>query len=360
MNLQDLADAPRWIAWRQESRGANGKPTKVPYGRAGIKAEADNPSTWCTRSDAERLKSVRAYDGIGLELGALSEDEHLAGIDLDACITDAGVADWAKAILAACPTYAETSPSGTGIKLFFRCSTHDARQFLRAIGCGDNQWGAKRTMGTNGANHGPAVEVYFSHRYFAVTEQSWIGSAEEIALLPASILKPIAALIPATKASAAVTGPDGVFGDTVEPFAVAVKLADAMARKASLRRRWGGDVTGLNDTSRSGLDFSLGTLLKASKFTASEMRALLIQNPYSAGREHQDDERYFQRIGHVPRPQKMTRKHPPTRIWKTRGTGPLWMKTPPRRVQCGNKSMKQPSHAPTWQNFRQPTSSAKN
>jgi ribosomal protein L24E len=46
-----LDDKPRYVAWRNEMRRA--KATKVPYGRDGRHAKADDPATWVTRSEAE-------------------------------------------------------------------------------------------------------------------------------------------------------------------------------------------------------------------------------------------------------------------------------------------------------------------
>src|SRR5262249_7774095 len=118
-----LATAPRWVAWRNERRGDKGKPTKVPYSPVlGGAAKANDPSTWGERSAAEARLEELPHDlggGVGIELGDLGHDAHIAGIDLDSCLADGTVADWAQRILDAAGTYAERSPSLTGLKLFF-------------------------------------------------------------------------------------------------------------------------------------------------------------------------------------------------------------------------------------------------
>ena len=53
--------------------------------------------------------------------------------------------------------------------------------------------------GQDGRDHGPAVEVYFERRYFAVTEDRWLGTPAELANLDAATLERLAALIAQTK-----------------------------------------------------------------------------------------------------------------------------------------------------------------
>jgi hypothetical protein len=200
-----LAAAPRWVAWRNERRGAagqSGKPTKVPYSPVGGgKAKADAPATWGTRVAAEerarRLINGQGVGGIGINLGDLGADTYLGGIDLDSCIEGGICADWAQRICDLAQTYAEISPSGSGLKLFFYVAGEDVRPFLDKIGVPPDGWGCRRAApGACGADHGPAIEVYLSHRYFAVTEKRWSGSPDSIAMFEYSSLDRIAALIP--------------------------------------------------------------------------------------------------------------------------------------------------------------------
>ena len=127
--LDALAPQPRWVAWRIEIRGD--KPAKVPYAPQGGRAKADNPTTWGSRAEAE-ARAARIVNGqgggVGIELGGLEGDTHLAGIDLDSCLSEEGaLAPWAEAILSAAPTYTEVSPSGRGLKTFFYVESDDVR-----------------------------------------------------------------------------------------------------------------------------------------------------------------------------------------------------------------------------------------
>jgi primase-polymerase (primpol)-like protein len=95
--LDDLADLPRWVAWRLEQRqnkDGKTKETKVPYNPNAPerKAASDDPTTWGTRAEAEqgwqaiRRQALRGVGGVGIVLGQLDDDYYLMGIDLDGCI----------------------------------------------------------------------------------------------------------------------------------------------------------------------------------------------------------------------------------------------------------------------------------
>jgi predicted P-loop ATPase len=204
MSLYDLESEPRWVAWRIETRG--GKPTKVPYAPQVGRAKADDPSTWGTRAEAETraAKIVNGQGGgIGIELGDLGSGAFLAGIDLDSCITDDGaLAPWAAEILRDVLTYTERSPSGRGLKLYFRAASEHVRPFLDRIGVQPDGWGARRSVpGQDGRNHGPAIEVYFAGRFFAVTEDRWPGTPNRLTTLNAATLDRLTALIPKAKST---------------------------------------------------------------------------------------------------------------------------------------------------------------
>ena len=123
-----LTRLPRWLVWRNEDRG--GKQTKVPKTARNTAATSTRPDTWApfdVIADVIR-RQPRLFDGPGIVLGDLGDGEHLCGIDLDSCLNDDGaIADWAKPFSACLPTYGEVSPSGRGLKFFFRCRADDAR-----------------------------------------------------------------------------------------------------------------------------------------------------------------------------------------------------------------------------------------
>ncbi|MEC5293138.1 MULTISPECIES: hypothetical protein [unclassified Aurantimonas] len=115
--LDDLNDERQWVSWKTELR--EGKPTKVPYSPAtGRRAKSDDPSTWATRAAAMRYAS-KIKGSIGVMLGDLGNGFHLCGVDLDSCLDGDALAGWAEDVVYLFSTYAEISPSGKGVKLFF-------------------------------------------------------------------------------------------------------------------------------------------------------------------------------------------------------------------------------------------------
>ncbi|WP_426958335.1 DUF927 domain-containing protein [Muricoccus radiodurans] len=189
VTIASLATLPRWVGWQTESRGPKGKPTKLPYNPAtGGKAMADKPSTWGTRAAAEacaaKLPRPFGDGGIGLELG---DHGGLAagGIDLDTCRDPqtGDLAAWARSVMQRFGTYAEVSPSGTGVKLFFLYDPADATAIRKAMG---TETGRKWCR--TGGDHPPGIELYISGRFFAVTDQRHPDAPAELRQLTLSDL----------------------------------------------------------------------------------------------------------------------------------------------------------------------------
>jgi hypothetical protein len=255
MSVFDLFEnEQRWIAWRNEKRG--GKLTKVPYGAGGKPAKANDPATWLTRAEAIALAKHIANGlggGIGLELGDLGGDRFIVGFDLDSCIDENGcLAPWAEKILVELDTYAETSPSGTGVKAFFYLSAEHVRPFLELIGVTEpDKWGIKRSVGEDGRDHGPGVEIYCARRYFAVTDKLWPGKPDDIRLLDWPQLQRVARLVPSAH--------------------------PPNEHSQSATRRDGG-----RDTSRSAIAFRKGAALRRAGKTFEEVVDTLQRDPDTA------------------------------------------------------------------------------
>jgi hypothetical protein len=146
-----LKERPQWVAWRYQWRDDHW--TKVPIDpKTGRNAKADVPGTWGTFEQA--LACHRANPtttaGIGYEFSA---DDPYCGIDLDDSIDpDTGeLQPWARPIVALLPTYTETSPSATGVKLICEAAKPGDR-------CEKKYNGHK-------------VEMYEHRRFFALTGQ---------------------------------------------------------------------------------------------------------------------------------------------------------------------------------------------
>lgn len=96
---------------RKSTRFVRFNAKKVPFTVAGKPASTTNPATWSTFDEARKSHIGK---GIGYVLG-----DGVGCIDLDHCISDGVVADWAQKLLDANPgTFTEVSISGDGLHIF--------------------------------------------------------------------------------------------------------------------------------------------------------------------------------------------------------------------------------------------------
>jgi putative DNA primase/helicase len=180
ISLASLTKLPRWVAWQTEGRGAQGKPTKVPYAPDGRKAKANDPRSWGSRQEATaraaRLPRPFGAGGVGLELGDHGSIA-IGGIDLDTCrnAQTGALASWASEVIERFATYSEVSPSGTGVKLFFTYDPADGVAIRKAMGTETGRKWARK-----GGDHPPGIELYISGRFFAVTDERTPDSPQEL------------------------------------------------------------------------------------------------------------------------------------------------------------------------------------
>jgi putative DNA primase/helicase len=137
---------PQWVCWRFSF--VEGKWTKAPVTLTDTLASSTDPNTWATFEEALEAFPNVGGDGIGF---VFSADDPYVGIDLDDCRDpDTGaVQPWAKDIVLRLATYAEVSPSGTGIKLW--------------------AMGKKPGKKCRTKYEGGEVEIYDRARYFCAT-----------------------------------------------------------------------------------------------------------------------------------------------------------------------------------------------
>lgn len=119
---ETLKQINNWILWKKEevvNEKGESKTTKIPinaktYG----KAMSNNPSTWCSYDYAVKRFSKEKVDGIGF---MLPEDESITMIDLDHCINNGKLNEFAENVMSRFKdTYAEISQSGEGIHIFVK------------------------------------------------------------------------------------------------------------------------------------------------------------------------------------------------------------------------------------------------
>lgn len=154
-----------WVSWKFSTR--NGLPTKLPVNpRDGSLASVSNPDTWASYEAALKRAQISELAGVGI---VLSAHDNLTGGDLDHCVDISDefnpiIEPWARQILDLHETYAEYSPSGTGIRLFIL---------------------GKEAAGFQ--NKDASVEVYVTGRYLTVTGHHIPGTPEELGPAPKTL-----------------------------------------------------------------------------------------------------------------------------------------------------------------------------
>ena len=93
----------------------NGKIQKVPYRVSGARADPGNVAHLTDYTTAYDTYLQGGYDGVGK-----SVMEDIFVVDIDHCVENGEINDFAKEILEQLGTYAEVSPSGTGIHIWGR------------------------------------------------------------------------------------------------------------------------------------------------------------------------------------------------------------------------------------------------
>lgn len=138
---KDLLAVQQWVMWRYEDQ--KGRMTKVPYTTGGRRAKTSDSSTWSTSEHALRALEQEQFDGVGF---VFTRDDPWFGIDLDNKEGEpfGKLPTEFEHDIEAMSTYAERSPSGTGVHI---------------IGRGKLPKGFKKGV----------REAYDSGRYFTVT-----------------------------------------------------------------------------------------------------------------------------------------------------------------------------------------------
>lgn len=209
----ELKSYDQWVVWRWVHSG--GKPTKKPFNaRTGTPASTADPSTWSSFDEA--VAAVDGYDGPGF---VLSEEDPFVGGDLDHCVNQkTGVIEpWARAIVSELNTYAELSPSGSGIRFF-----------------------ARGTLLPGGRKRGP-IEIYDRVRFLTVTGRHVEGTPTAIEERTAEIKTFHARIFGVKPRALASSGRHVAMVERADDELIASALA---SRDGNVfRRLWTGDLS---------------------------------------------------------------------------------------------------------------------
>lgn len=227
INVGDVPEAlkstPRWVCWRAEHRP--GGETKIPYRPGGGRASVTDPSTWSSFGAALAAYRRGGFTGVGF---VLTEGDDIAGVDLDHCreAETGAIAEWAQEIVDALDSYAEISPSGTGIRVFVRATLPP------------------------GGRRREKFEMYDSGRYLTVTGRRLPGTAATIEERSDAIARLHARIFGHTRV---VTMQSASDDDAL------IRRAKAAANGAKFSKLWEGDTIGYS--SQSEADLALCSLL---------------------------------------------------------------------------------------------------
>lgn len=114
-----LRDLPLWCVWAFEKDPDEVKPRKVPQysaggRRRGLQGSPADREKLTTFAVAREAAARRGMDGVGFTLMA---DTGVIALDFDKCVVDGKVDNSVLQLVSS--TYAEYSPSGTGVRAFF-------------------------------------------------------------------------------------------------------------------------------------------------------------------------------------------------------------------------------------------------
>jgi hypothetical protein len=252
MRAPDLAGIPavaqlaergaRFVLWKNvPDRDKPGKRKRLPLQVSGEVAASTRPETWAGFHDVVAAAKRRRVDGVGFVFNG----DGIGGVDLDGCRDPATgeISPWAREVIVAFASYAEVSPSGTGVKVF-------------AAGAPPSLAANKLSIGTEpafGGEHPPQIETWVTGRYFAITGLHLDGTPDEI--------------VDATEAwerlahrLRAAAGPEAGEGSARADFDhLPELLREMLAGDEKLRAAWasGEKLTKGRDATASGKDFSL-------------------------------------------------------------------------------------------------------
>ena len=96
----------------------NGKPGKPPVNEKGYNINYKDPENWMTFEGAvANYNECEKIDGISF---VLSKEDDLVGIDLDDCVNNGSIEDWANDWVQTLDSYTEISPSEKGLRIFVK------------------------------------------------------------------------------------------------------------------------------------------------------------------------------------------------------------------------------------------------
>lgn len=251
-----LQEHGRFCLWKY-TQDDKGKWTKPPY-KACFPASQASKNTPADFTDmATALSYSAGYDGLGVHIG-FSED--VSAIDIDHCFDEAGnLSMLAQSVIDLMDTYTERSPSGQGIRIFFRIApgfVYDRKSYL-----------IKNSKATDPREEWPqaqGLEVYVANpdnTYYVTVTGDIVraGDVQERTQQLLQVLKRYMARPVDTMATKRTAQPVGAsLGLSDRELIDKAKSADNGAKFTAL---WNGDWQGAGYGSQSEADLALCSML---------------------------------------------------------------------------------------------------
>ena len=176
----ELAGRQQWLLWKFEAKPGQVKPAKMPYYVQGGRRTGDQGSDkdrirLATVEVARRMYERGGWSGIGF---AFLPGDGLIGIDIDNAIdADTGeVSPRCQAIIQACNSFTEFSPSGKGVHIIVQGTT------------------------TTNKSNDIGVEMFCGRQYFTFTARRWPGAPVDVNPIDEAVLRRMHATIDEAKA----------------------------------------------------------------------------------------------------------------------------------------------------------------
>lgn len=213
-----MRDLDQWVGYKIILKEGADKPTKVPYSPLGdYEASSTEPKTWSTFETACAAVDAFGYDGKGF---VFTKHDPYAGIDFDNCVVDGVIKPEIWAWVQRLDSYAEYSPSGTGVHVVI-------------IGTMPGGKGRK--------NSERGIEMYDRGRYFTVTGKHIEGTPSTANERQSQLDALLAEFFPTKKSSTQSTQPPPAEIPADDRELLERMFASASGEK--IRRLWHGDMS---------------------------------------------------------------------------------------------------------------------
>lgn len=178
----DLAARQQWLLWKFEPKEGQAKPGKIPYyvmggRRTGGQGDDRDRQRLATLAVVRRAYERGGWSGIGF---AFLPDDGLIGIDIDGAIDpETGVvSERCAAIIQACSSFTEYSPSGKGVHIIVQGTTE-----------------------TNKSND-IGLEVFCGRQFFTFTANRYPDTPADVQAIDEGVLRRLHATINEAKEAA--------------------------------------------------------------------------------------------------------------------------------------------------------------